>query len=224
MSTLSGQDLDAQVRERLELLWRWTRVIRHDLGNLLYPSDSTARTILEEPTWEAAHRYVRQTRTLVEMIDGSRAVLGDVGGSGRDDVPGTTDFKTWWGHFGPMASAIFPGGRPLRALARPGTPEIAAPQSLVGGVMLSALLAVELQVDQVTAEDVQIAASAHEDADRVRIVIEAREGTWPDIQPAAVSAELTAKRGGTISGERGETGGRLCVTFPGAPPAAAGRE
>jgi hypothetical protein len=222
MTNLTGEALDIQVQQRLELLWRWTRVVRHDLGNLLYPSDSTARTILEEPNWEAAHRYVRQTRTLVEMVDSSREVLGDVGGSRRDEQAGSTEFKAWWGHFGPMASTIFPGGRPLRAVVRPETRPIAAPRSLVGGVMLSVLLAVELQVEGVTAEDVLVHVEPDTQGEHVRINVQAREGSWPSIQPAAISSELSAKRGGSVTAEDGDTGGRLCVTFPAASRSAVG--
>ncbi|XOV74675.1 MAG: hypothetical protein ACFHWZ_14380 [Phycisphaerales bacterium] len=89
-------ELDDRLRERMELLQRWSRVIRHDLGNVVYPSRSLMEKAANEG--EAGRKLGDRVRVLTEMMEANRAVLAFLGPLSPSDSDAAVIAAEWWPH------------------------------------------------------------------------------------------------------------------------------
>lgn len=134
--------LDQQIEARVDLLNRWTKAIRHDLGNIIYPS----RRVMLEAAAEgpAGETLAQRVGDLLDMMAESRQVLSLIRPVDDSDRAGAVVPSEWWSQAKPL----------LRALLRPGSKVIgpepqdrALPVTPRGLTMLvmPVLIAIDLQ-------------------------------------------------------------------------------
>jgi len=85
---------DAEVQARLDLIQRWTSAIRHQLGNVLYPSKKMLTEAAQSPG--LASKLASGVEDLVETIDYNRLALACVRPATTEDATGATVVGAWW--------------------------------------------------------------------------------------------------------------------------------
>jgi hypothetical protein len=102
--------LDEQVEARVQLLERWTSAVRHELGNVLYPSRSLLERASNSPG--PASEIAARIGDLMESIDHNRASLACVRPVSNDASSGATIVGEWWGRTRHLLHAVV--GRQVR--------------------------------------------------------------------------------------------------------------
>lgn len=137
--------LDDRLRERMELLQRWSRVIRHDLGNVVYPSRSLMEKAANEG--EAGRKLGDRVRVLTEMMEANRAALAFLGPLNPSDSDAAVIAAEWWTHAKSLLRAV-PNGS--WTMTGPTRRDRALPISACGLTHLafSVMIAVDLHAER----------------------------------------------------------------------------
>ncbi|MFI4882110.1 MAG: hypothetical protein ACIAQU_05950 [Phycisphaerales bacterium JB064] len=175
-SELDVSALDALVDARLELLDRWTSAIRHELGNVLYPSQTLLAAAAQEPG--PAGELAARVRDLMDTIDHNRASLACLRPVARSDADGAAIVGEWWAATRHLLRAIV--GRQVRC-SGPADRDHALPATAKGltAITLPIFVALDLQSTVGPLKEVVVASERGE----LTLTITA---TGPGIEHAAL--------------------------------------
>ncbi len=157
-TTIDTSRLDTEVAERLELISRWTKSIRHDLGNVLYPSQKLVAEVMQGGGRPA--ELAERVDDLMDMVNGCRSALTNVRPVEAGHASGAVVPTEWWREVRHLMKAVT---RPGTKIEGPSEPGMALPVSSQGLTMLtlSILLAIEIQMREPVPELVTIYAESN---------------------------------------------------------------
>lgn len=233
MVAVQDEEFHRQVSERLDLVLRWTQAIRHDLGNLVLPSEAIAEELERTCDDPRVARYIRQVRSLREQVAWARDGLGALC-EARYRSEGPTDFGTWWTRFAQLLRATFDHPVEVRVDRDVDPVPLRASPGELGRLFLAVFLGLDLQRPGVTALRIGLDPSRHgkdggEDGGKdggkdgrvaIRITAEGGGDPAPIVPLAARAAALEV--GGDIVVGNGEK--PPCWTVVHLPSAAGWRE
>jgi hypothetical protein len=140
--TTTPHTLDQQVEARIDLLNRWTQAIRHDLGNVIYPSNKVMLAAAAEGP--AGETLAQRVGDLLDMLAESRQILSLVRPIDDSDRAGAVVPAEWWSQAKPLLRALL---RPGSKIIGPEPQDRALPVTPRGLTMLvmPVLIAIDLQ-------------------------------------------------------------------------------
>jgi hypothetical protein len=185
-TTIDSTRLDAEVAERLEFVTRWTRSIRHDLGNVLYPSQKLIAEVSEAGGRPA--ELAERVDDLMHMVNGCRSALTNVRPVEAGHAGGAVVPAEWWREVRHLMKAA---SNPRTRVDGPSERDIALPVSSQGLTMLalSILLAVEIQCRQPAPESISIGVRS----DPESITIHVRGGGEPSPRLPAIALQIAER-------------------------------
>ncbi|MFI4915827.1 MAG: hypothetical protein ACIAS6_04885 [Phycisphaerales bacterium JB060] len=180
----SSMSLDELVLQRVELLDRWTKAIRHDLGNVLYPSRALLAGAADEGG--RAGELAERVCDLMNMIDECRESLTNFRAPTGHDAGGAVDLKEWWRQSRHLLKAVVAGTR----LNGPNVSSLALPVTPKGltRLVLFTLVALDLQLSEPLPECITLEARQHPIGLAISVA-----GHHPGLTLPAVLHELAAQ-------------------------------
>ncbi len=188
-------NIDAEVERRVRLACRVLQVVRHDLGNFVYPSRELERSVGASGSQEAS-RYARQTRMLVSMVEEIREGIAVARWEPSPEEPALTEIGAWWRRFQSYGNAMLEGGGRCKLATEERVAVAAAPSRL--SVLLLALLA-WLDAHLGGAEfDATLRVIPEVETARLELEAELEDGVAGAIAAPALARRIAAELGGEI--------------------------
>lgn len=196
-------DFDQEVSGRVRLVCRWSRALRHELGNLLYPSAGLLRRV--EGSGRDGAKLVRHVRLLTELLDESRAGL-DLVRSPADAGAGGTDLAEMWGRIGPLIRSLLPEGSTVRLEGTDAGTAAPAPEAVVAMVLVALCVAAELLAAEGERVELRVRPLTGMNGGGGGLEVRLRGVWWAEPSVPELAEEFAMAAGGRLQSVLSESG------------------
>jgi hypothetical protein len=215
--TALHREIDEAVRERVVLLCRWTKTIRHGLGNLLYPGSKLLARV-ESSAGRDGQRLSSGVRMMTSMLDEQRSALEWVRLPPFAESEEPTTLREMWPLLKPLAKSVLDERVTLQAeLPQENEEGFVAPESSLAMVVLTHCIAMMAWLEEHPASlVVREARNVH--AGQRLLTLESEGGFIGRPVAPSVLREVVREGGGEVVEDEGsQSAWRVTVAWASGP-------
>ncbi|MAY73667.1 MAG: hypothetical protein CMJ31_02900 [Phycisphaerae bacterium] len=205
--------IDEAVTDRVSVLCRVAGIVRHDMGNFLYPSASAGREAQEGGVSDRFRRYARDCQLLVDTVDEMREALRCFRLEPSPGEAKTIELREWWPRFNRLGNTLLDRERRCSLDAESPDVEIGVPASVVSVIVAAVFAAIELRAEERAVGSVGLSASPVDGRLTLRVLATEEGGDGPMPVPSLAS-RIAASHGGSVSSRLGGKGTLFEVSLP----------